>query len=136
MIGFAGQSEGSVYNATLTGHVKLSHSKLKKKRKNHQAQMLSSEGHVNSVVAKGENLQRSFENEHWTEAGPKSDRNNKQSETRDTGLHHVHSKISSKKQTFYSDITTCTRKIFLCLETALAPASLKNFNGHFVHSLF
>ena len=63
MTGFAGQSEGSVYNTILTGHVKLLHSKLEK-RKNHQAQMLSSEGHVNSVVAKGENLQQSFENEH------------------------------------------------------------------------
>ena len=37
MIGFAGQLKGSVYNTTLIGHVR-----------NHQAQMLSSEGHVNS----------------------------------------------------------------------------------------
>ena len=50
---------------------------------------------------KGGNLQRSFENEHWTEAGPKSDSNNrKQSYTRDTVLRHVHSKISRKKETF------------------------------------
>ena len=27
----------------------------------------------------GENLQQSFENEHWTEAGPRSDSNKKQS---------------------------------------------------------
>ena len=72
MNGFVGQSEGSVYNTTLTGHVKLLHSKLEKK-KNHHANLLSSEGHENSVVTKAENLQRSFEYEHWTEAGPKSD---------------------------------------------------------------
>ena len=82
---------------------------------------------VNSVVVKGGNLQRSFENEHWTEAGPKSDSNNiKQSYTRDTVLHHVRSKIS-RKTNLYRNITACTRKISFCLETALALASLKNF---------
>ena len=78
MIGFAEHSEGSVYDTTLAGHAKLLHSKLEK-RKNRQAQMLSSEGHINSVVVKGENLQWLFENEHWTEAGPKPDSNNNKS---------------------------------------------------------
>ena len=74
--------------------------------------------HVNSVVAKGGNLQQSFENAHWIKAGPRSDSNNIQSYTEIQDNIMYITKLAAKIN-LYSDITTCTRKISFCLETAI-----------------
>ena len=79
MIGFVGQSDGSVYNRACK-IIALQPGK-KEEPSSSNAQLGKRQlknWHVNSIVAKGENRERSFENEHWTEAEPKSDSNNKQ----------------------------------------------------------
>ena len=68
----------------ITGHVKLLHFNLKTGR-TIKLKCSTRKVTVNFNFRKiwlsttGENLQRSFENEHRTEAGPRSDSNNKQS---------------------------------------------------------
>ena len=93
MIGFAGQSKGSVYNRSC----KIIALQLGKKEEppSSNAQLGKRQlknWHVISVVAKGDNPQRSFENAHWIKARPKSDRNN-------TVIHQRHRPTSCEKLT-------------------------------------